>query len=199
MSAEFLQNILCLPMPSVAAWRAWLEAKHATEKSLFLIIYHKESGVDSVYYPDAVDEAMCFGWVDSTPKKRDEHSYYVLFARRNPKSLWSAVNKAKVERLIAEGRMAAAGLQMVALAKQTSTWTALDRVSNLEVPADLAAAFGPHPKARTNFDAFPPSARRGILEWIFTAKQPETRAKRIAETVRLAALNERANQWKKSS
>lgn len=198
MSAEFLQNIACLPMPSVAAWRAWLEAKHATEKSLFLIIYHKKSGVDSVYYPEAVDEALCFGWVDSTPKKRDEHSYYVLFARRNPKSLWSAVNKAKVERLLAEGRMAAAGLQMVALAKKTGTWSALDGVSALEMPADLAAAFSEEPQARIFFEAFPPSARRGILEWIFTAKRAETRAQRIAETVRLAAKNERANQWKKS-
>jgi len=198
MSAEFLQNIPCLPMPSVAAWRAWLETNHAIEKSLFLIIYHKESGVESVYYPQAVDEALCFGWVDSTPKKRDAHSYYVLFARRNPKSLWSAVNKAKVERLLAEGRMAAAGLQMVELAKITGTWTALDGVSALEVPADLAAAFEPLPEARAFFDAFPPSARRGILEWIFTAKQPDTRARRIAETVRLAAQNQRANQWKKS-
>lgn len=198
MSAEFLQNIACLPMPSASAWRAWLEARHAVEKSLFLIIYHKESGVDSVYYPEAVDEALCFGWVDSTPKKRDEHSYYVLFARRNPKSLWSAVNKAKVERLLAEGRMATAGLQMVALAKETGTWTALDGVSALEIPADLAAAFAEEPQARLYFEAFPPSARRGILEWIFTAKRAETRAQRIAETVRLAAKNERANQWKKS-
>lgn len=184
-------------MASVAAWRSWLVANHASEKSHFLIIYHKESGVPSVYYPEAVDEALCFGWVDSTPKKRDEQSYYVLFAKRNPKSLWSAVNKAKVERLLAEGRMAAAGLQMVALAKQTGTWTALDGVSALEVPADLEVAFQPFPQARAYFEAFPPSARRGILEWIFTAKQPETRAKRIAETVRLAAQNERANQWKK--
>lgn len=197
MSAELLQNIPCLPMPSVAAWRSWLAANHTSEKNLFLIIYHKESGVSSVYYPDAVDEALCFGWVDSTPKKRDEQSYYVLFARRNPKSLWSAVNKAKVERLQAEGRMAMAGLQMVELAKQTGTWTALDGVSALEVPADLEAAFELMPQARVFFDAFPPSARRGILEWIFMAKQYETRAKRIAETVRLAALNERANQWKK--
>ena len=197
MSAEFLQNILCLPMPSVAAWRAWLEANHATEKSLFLIIYHKKSGVESVYYPEVVDEALCFGWVDSTPKKRDEHSYYVLFARRNPKSLWSAVNKAKVERLLAEDRMAPAGLYMVELAKKTGTWTALDGVSALEMPADLEAAFATEPQARAYFEAFPPSARRGILEWILTAKRPETRSQRIAETVRLAAKNERANQWKK--
>lgn len=194
---ELLQNIPCLPMPSVAAWRSWLAANHASEKNLFLIIYHKESGVSSVYYPDAVDEALCFGWVDSTPKKRDEQSYYVLFARRNPKSLWSAVNKAKVERLMAEGRMAEAGLQMVALAKETGTWTALDGVSALELPEDLVQAFVNEPQARVYFEAFPPSARRGILEWIFTAKRPETRAQRIAETVRLAAQNERANQWKK--
>lgn len=184
-------------MADASQWRSWLEEHHVIEKSLFLIIYHKESGVPSVYYPEAVDEALCFGWVDSTPKKRDEQSYYVLFARRNPKSLWSAVNKAKVERLLAEGRMAAAGLQMVALAKETGTWTALDGVSALELPEDLVQAFANEPQARVYFEAFPPSARRGILEWIFTAKRPETRAQRIAETVRLAAKNERANQWKK--
>jgi len=195
---ETLQKIPCLPMPSKSAWRNWLELHHAAEKSLFLIIYHKESGVPSVYYPEAVDEALCFGWVDSTPKKRDAQSYYVLFARRNPKSLWSAVNKAKVERLLAEGRMAEAGQKMVAFAKETGTWTALDRVSALELPDDLAAAFVANPQAQAYFGAFPPSAKRGILEWIFTAKRPETRAQRIAETVRLAALNERANQWKKS-
>lgn len=184
-------------MADASQWRSWLEEHHVIEKSLFLIIYHKESGVPSVYYPDAVDEALCFGWVDSTPKKRDEQSYYVLFARRNPKSLWSAVNKTKVERLMAEGRMAEAGLQMVALAKKTGTWTALDGVSALELPEDLVQAFANEPQARVYFEAFPPSARRGILEWIFTAKRPETRAQRIAETVRLAAQNERANQWKK--
>lgn len=194
---ELLKNVLCLPMADASQWRSWLEEHHVIEKSLFLIIYHKESGVPSVYYPEAVDEALCFGWVDSTPKKRDEKSYYVLFARRNPKSLWSAVNKAKVERLLAEGRMAAAGLQMVALAKETGTWTALDGVSALELPEDLVQAFANEPQARLYFEAFPPSARRGILEWIFTAKRPETRAQRIAETVRLAAQNERANQWKK--
>lgn len=196
---ETLQNIVCVQMPTTTAWRNWLSQNHATEKSVFLIIYHKESGTPSVYYPEAVDEALCFGWVDSTPKKRDDQSYYVLFARRNPKSLWSAVNKNKVEKLVAEGRMAAAGLEMVALAKASGTWAALDGVSALEVPADLAQAFRAFPPAQVNFDAFPPSARRGILEWIFTAKRPETRAARIQETAQLAARNERANQWIRSA
>lgn len=178
---------------SAAAWRTWLSEHHGTEKAVWLIIYHKESGVPSVYYPEAVDEALCFGWIDSTPNKRDERSYYVFFAKRNAKSNWSGVNKAKVERLLAEGKMAKAGLEMIAMAKSTGTWTALDGVERLEVPGDLQEAFDANATAFAHWQNFAPSSRRGILEWILNAKKPETRAKRIHETVALAEDNIKAN------
>jgi uncharacterized protein YdeI (YjbR/CyaY-like superfamily) len=177
------------------AWRNWLEKNHVTAKSVWLIIYKKESGTSSVYYPEAVDEALCFGWVDSLVNKRDEVSYYQYFAKRKPKSNWSKVNKEKVEKLMEAGLMMPAGLAMVELAKQTGTWTALDEVEQSVVPADMQALLNKQPEAQANWDNFPKSVKRGILEWILNAKKPETRKLRVEETVRLAAQNIRANQY----
>ena len=177
-----------------AEWRQWLEQNHQSQKAVWLIIYKKQSGIPSVYYPEAVDEALCFGWIDSKAIKRDAQSVYQYFARRNPKSNWSGVNKEKVARLIAQGLMTAAGYQMIEIAKQTGTWTALDDVEQLQIPADLEALFRENKAAYENWNQFPRSARRGILEWILNAKRPETRQKRIEETVALAAVNKKANQ-----
>lgn len=177
-------------------WRDWLETHHQSEKSVWLIIYKKESDVESVYYPEAVDEALCFGWIDSKPNKRDEYSYYQFFSKRNPKSNWSKVNKAKVERLLAEGLMTAAGLEMIEIAKQNGTWTALDEVEKLSVPDDLQWAFQQNQVAFAFWEKFPPSSKRGILEWIQNAKRPETRQKRIEETVAKAEQNIRANHYR---
>ncbi|MBB3056846.1 YdeI/OmpD-associated family protein [Mucilaginibacter gotjawali] len=112
------------------AWRSWLQEFHLSEKSVWLIMYHKGSGVPSVYYNEAVEEALCFGWIDSKPNKRNEKSYYQFFAKRNPKSNWSKINKQKVEHLLALGLMASAGLEMIELAKTTGTWNALDQVDD---------------------------------------------------------------------
>ena len=174
-------------------WRKWLEKNHRSEKSVWLIIYKKESGIPSVYYPEAVDEAICFGWIDSKINKRDEFSYFQYFAKRNPKSNWSKVNKAKVEKLIQEGLMEEAGIEMIELAKKNGNWNALDGVENLDIPEDLQKAFKKSKKALDYWNHFPRSAKRGILEWILNAKRPETRANRIEETVRLAADNIKAN------
>jgi uncharacterized protein YdeI (YjbR/CyaY-like superfamily) len=178
---------------SEQTWRQWLEQNHLVEQSVWLVIYRKESNTPSVYYPEAVDQALCFGWIDSLPNKRDEHSYYQFFSRRNPKSNWSKVNKAKVERLQQEGMMHATGLAMVELAKVTGTWTALDQVEELSIPADLQILFDQNSTAWENWQQFSRSSRRGILEWILTAKRPETRQKRITETVTLAQKNVKAN------
>jgi uncharacterized protein YdeI (YjbR/CyaY-like superfamily) len=180
---------------SRAAWRDWLTENHATEQNVWLIIYHMKSATPSVYYDEAVDEALCFGWIDSVAKKRDEESRYQFFSKRKPKSNWSRVNKAKVERLIAADLMTSAGRVMIDLAKKTGTWTALDEVENLTIPDDMQVLLTANPTAKDYFTAFPRSVKRGILEWILNAKQAETRAKRIAETVRLAEKNERANQY----
>lgn len=178
------------------AWRRWLEKNHVAEKSVWLIIYKKQSKMPSVYYDEAVDEALCFGWIDSKPNKRDDESYYQFFSKRNAKSNWSKVNKAKVDKLLAEGRIAEPGLAAISLAKQNGTWIALDEIEEMIIPPDIDTAFNANPIARSNFEAFPKSVKKGILEWIINAKQPETKQKRINETVNLAAENIRANQFR---
>jgi uncharacterized protein YdeI (YjbR/CyaY-like superfamily) len=180
---------------SQESWRKWLSDNHENEKSVWLIIYKMESNIPSVYYSEAVDEALCFGWVDSLVNKRDNESYYQYFARRNPKSNWSKINKEKVASLMERGLMHKAGLSMVELAKKTNTWTALDDVDNLIVPSDMKQLFDAAPLAFENWEKFSKSTKRGILEWIYNAKQAETRQKRIEETVSLALQNIKANQY----
>jgi uncharacterized protein YdeI (YjbR/CyaY-like superfamily) len=148
-----------------------------------------------VDYDEAVEEALCFGWVDSKPNKLDEARSLLWFAPRKVGTGWSKPNKDRVERMMAAGLMAPAGLAKVEAAKKDGSWTALDAVERLEIPDDLAAALDARGQARTCWDAFPRSAKRGILEWIGNAKRPETRAKRVEETASLAEKNERANQW----
>ena len=177
-------------------WRKWLDKNHAKESSVWLIIYKKQSGTPSVYYDDAVDEALCYGWIDSKPNKRDDESYYQFFAKRNPKSKWSVVNKGKVQRLIKQERMAQAGLDSIEIAKKNGTWTALDEVDNSIVPEDLHKALDKNKTALKNFESFPKSSKKIILEWIANAKKPETRLQRIQETVEKAELNIRANHYR---
>jgi uncharacterized protein YdeI (YjbR/CyaY-like superfamily) len=177
-------------------WRKWLEKNHQSEKSVWLIIYKKESDTPSVYYPEAVDEALCFGWIDSKPNKRDENSYYQFFAKRNHKSNWSKVNKEKVAKLLEQGLMHISGLEMIEIAKQNGTWTALDEVENITIPDDLQKLFSKNKTAFENWEKFPRSSKRGILEWIMNAKKPETRQKRVEETVSLAEKNIKANHYR---
>ncbi len=143
----------------------------------------------SVNYAEALDEALCFGWIDSLPNKRDEKSFYLLFAKRNPKSNWSRVNKEKAAELIKQGRMEKAGMEMIELAKKSGTWDALNEVEETILPNDLKELFDENPVAASNWEQFPRSVKRGILEWIQNAKQPETRNRRIEETVRMAEKN----------
>jgi len=177
-------------------WRNWLKKNHQSEKSVWLIIFKKESNIPSVYYPEAVDEALCFGWIDSKPNKRDKNSYYQFFSKRNPKSNWSKVNKDKVANLIAQGLMHSAGFEMIAMARQNGTWTALDEVDQITIPDDLQQLLSKNNTALENWEKFPRSSKRGILEWIMNAKKPATRQKRIEETVSLAEKNIKANHYR---
>ena len=179
-------------------WRNWLEKNHQSEKSIWLIIYKKESETPSIYYPEAVDEALCFGWIDSKPNKRDEHSYYQFFSKRNPKSNWSKVNKVKVSNLMEQGLIHDSGLRMIEIAKQNGNWTALDEVEKITIPDDLKELFLKNKTAYDNWEKFPRSSKRGILEWIMNAKKTETRKKRIEETVQHATDNIKANHYKKT-
>ena len=181
-------------------WRAWLLENHTRTTGLWVISWRvdavrRDPNRIRVTYEDLVEEALCFGWIDSKPGKVDDDRTRLWLAPRQDKSAWSLPNKLRVERLIAAGLMHPAGLAKIATAQANGNWTKLDAVEALEIPPDLAAALATYPHAEENFAAFPRSAKRGILEWIIQAKRPETRAKRIAETARLAELNQRAHQW----
>jgi len=179
-----------------AGWRAWLAAHHTSAGSVWVAIPKKGSGLPPLPVEDVRDEALCFGFVDSAVRKLDERHSLLLVSPRRPGSGWSKVNKDAIARLEAAGLMTPAGRAKIDAAVADGSWTKLDAVDALEVPADLAAALGAHAGAAARFDAFPRSAKRGILEWIAQAKRPETRAARIAETAAKAALGERANQWR---
>ena len=179
---------------TLADWRAWLAANHTRPDGVWLITYRRASGKATFTYEQAVEEALCYGWIDGHTKTLDEARGMQWYAPRRAGSVWARTNKERVARLIADGRMTPAGLAKIEAAKADGTWALWDSVDTLAVPDDLAAALAAYPAARANFDAFPRSARHAILGWIATAKRPETRAKRIAETARLAQDNIRANQ-----
>ena len=180
------------------AWRTWLERNHTREEGVWLVTFKKRCGDRYVAYGAVVEEALCFGWIDSRPRKLDEDRTTLWLAPRQAGSGWSKLNKERAARMIAAERMAPAGLAKLEAAKADGSWNALDAVDALEVPPDLTEALAAYPQAGLHFDAFPPSVRRGILEWISSAKRPQTRAKRVRETARLAQDNERANQWRRS-
>jgi len=179
-----------------AAWREWLQDNHSRAPGVWLVTFKKGSGEPYLPYGEAVDEALAFGWIDSLPRKLDDKRTMLLMTPRKDGSSWSQLNKRRVERLIAEGRMAEAGFIKVKAAKKDGSWDRLNEVDALVMPLDLMAAFKADPLALEHFEAFPPSSRRGILEWILNAKRPETRARRIDETVRLASLNRKANHYR---
>ncbi|MFM9967467.1 MAG: YdeI/OmpD-associated family protein [Burkholderiales bacterium] len=177
-------------------WRTWLKKNHSQGAGIWLITFKKETGKPRIEYDAAVEEALCFGWIDSKPNKLDDERSLLWFAPRKAGTGWSKLNKERVERLIAQGLMTVAGLKKVRAAKEDGSWIALDAVEALEIPEDLRIALERQSKAAEYFAAFPRSVKRGILEWIQSAKKAETRAARVAETAKLAKENQRANQWR---
>jgi uncharacterized protein YdeI (YjbR/CyaY-like superfamily) len=193
--ASKLDGLQRVDLPSRTAWRNWLMDHHTQTEAIWLVRYKK--GHDKhVPWPEIVDEALCFGWIDSLPRKLDEDRSLLLISPRKPKSAWSEINRKNAEDLIAAGLMMPSGLKMVELAKKSGRWDALKSSDALEMPDDLGKAFAKSKSARSNFDAFPKSVKKAILEWINAAKKQETRASRIAETVDKAKDNIRANQWR---
>ena len=180
-------------------WRNWLAENHQTSKGVWLINYKKASNKPYLSYAEGVEEALCFGWIDSIKRTVDAERSKQYYSPRKPKSNWSKLNKERVEKLTAAGQIMEAGQKMIDLAKKTGTWTALDGVSNLEIPEDLQATLTLYENAEHHFSAFPASVKKGILEWILNAKTPETRMKRLVETASVAAENKRANQYVKKS
>lgn len=174
------------------AWRAWLEANHAAAQGAWLLICRRaDADVVGLDYETAVEEALCFGWVDSTSGRAEGGLRRLYFAPRRRRSLWAASNRARVERLMAAGRMAPAGLAAVERAKADGAWDILEQAERLEVADDLADALRARAPADVNFAAFPPSTRRMLLGWIATARRPDTRATRITRVVEAAAKDER--------
>jgi uncharacterized protein YdeI (YjbR/CyaY-like superfamily) len=179
-----------------AAFRKWLEQNHTTKSGIWLVYYKKTSGKPSISYPEAVKEALCFGWIDSKVKVLDDERYMQVFTPRKAKSVWSALNKKYIAELQGQKLMMPAGLKCIEVAKQNGMWESLDKVEALEIPEDLAKAFKKNKLARENFEKFPPSSRKVILHWIASAKRDETRQKRLEETVALAARNIKANHYR---
>jgi uncharacterized protein YdeI (YjbR/CyaY-like superfamily) len=177
-----------------ASWRAWLEEHHLRDTGVWLVSFKKATDKPRVDYDDAVEEALCFGWIDSLVRTLDDERAMQLFTPRKPRSPWSPSNRSRVERLVAAGLMQPAGRARIEEAKRDGSWEAYAVAESLEVPPDLRAAFAAGPaRARSSWDAFSPSSRRAILWWVHSAKRPETRARRIAQVVREAAHGRRAN------
>ena len=168
-------------------WRAWLEKNHAHSPGVWLVFYKKTSGKPTVRYDEAVEEALCFGWIDSLMKPVDDARYRQLFTPRKPKSRWSKPNKERVARMIAAGLMTDTGMEKIRAAKKDGTWTHMDAPDSLAVPPDLRKALNANKAARESFGRMPSGKKRQLLGWIHDAKRPETRQRRIAQVVEVAA------------
>lgn len=179
-----------------AEWRAWLAQNHASARGVWLVLRKKAAPVPNLSWAEAVQEALCYGWIDSKPRKMDDARSALYFAPRKAGSGWSAVNKGHIERLVAAGQMTAAGQARIDAAKADGSWTLLDSSEALEVPEDLKAALSGVSGAWEQWNAFPASARKALLQWIAQAKTAPTRSRRLTETAERAAQGLRANSWK---
>ncbi|MNJ91556.1 hypothetical protein D3C87_92080 [compost metagenome] len=177
-------------------WRQWLKENHSSNQSVWLVQYKQNSTKPSMSWSDSVNEALCFGWIDSTRKTIDEESFAQFFCKRKPTSNWSKINKAKVQRLIEEGLMAEAGFKSIEIAKKNGSWSILDDVEELIIPKDLEIAFQSQSGAEDFFNSLSKSVKKMILQWLILAKRPETRQKRIAETAELAAQKLKPKQFR---
>jgi uncharacterized protein YdeI (YjbR/CyaY-like superfamily) len=173
------------------AWRQWLDKNHLTQSSVWLLLYKKESGKPTISWGDAVEEALCFGWIDSKRQPIDEHHFRQFFSKRKPRGTWSKVNKEKIKLLTEQGLMSEAGLECVRKAKQNGSWTILDTVEKGAIPKGLEDAFKQYPGSKEYFTGLSKSVRKMILLWIVMAQKAETRDKRINEVASLAAQQQK--------
>ncbi len=170
------------------AFRAWLRKNHNKEKELWVIFYKKNAGVVSMPRDEALEEALCYGWIDSRVKGIDDKRYMQRYSPRKPNSVWSQVNKNLVKKLIQLKKMTKAGLKMVEAGKASGKWQKAYAMSGrIPMQRDLSAALNKHKKARTFFNSLSPSSRAQFINWINLAKRYETRKKRIDETVKRCA------------
>ncbi len=165
--------------PSV--WREWLVENHLSADSVWLVLHNKSSAKNSITWREAVDEALCFGWIDSKKVKIDTETSHQIFSKRRAKSTWSKINKDKVEELIACGKMSPAGYKSIEIAKENGSWTSLDSVEALVIPDELEEALAMRSEIKEAFLALSKSAKKLLLYKVSFAKRPETRQKKIAE------------------
>ncbi|MTI30816.1 hypothetical protein E1171_08335 [Cytophagales bacterium RKSG123] len=177
-------------------WRKWLEKNHQSKQSVWLVYFKSSTKVASVSWSEAVDEALCFGWIDSTKKTIDQERYMQYFSRRKPNSTWSKINKEKITKLIQKNLMTKAGFDSIKTAKQNGTWLIMDDVEKLILPKDLRIALYKNESSMEFFQSQSKSIKKAMLHWVIIAKRTETRKKRIAEIARLAAKGIRPNQFR---
>ena len=181
-----------------AEWRAWLEANHRASGGVWLITWKRRAGEPTVGYEEAVEEALCFGWIDGVIRRVDDDRLMEWFAPRRPKSTWSRTNKERVARLEAAGLMTEAGRRAVEIARANGSWESLDVIDALVVPDDLAVALAERPEARERFDASSVSVRRSALAWVYQARRPQTRAARVEQIAATAGRGDPiASLWQR--
>lgn len=181
---------------SRADWRIWLEENHQSKHSVWLVYYRVSTKIPSLSWSNAVDEALCFGWIDSTKKTIDEERYMQYFSRRKPKSMWSRINKEKVTKLIKNNLMTKAGFDSIETAKQNGSWTILDEVESLIIPEDLKEELANYKGSTEYFDSLSRSAKKILLHWVIFAKRSETRQKRIIEIAENASKKLKPKQFR---
>jgi len=172
-------------------WRQWLKKNHAKSPGIWLIYYKKSTGKAKLVYNDAVEEALCFGWIDSTLRPQDDECFMQRFTPRKPKSGWSGLNKKRIEKMTAEGLMTKAGLAKIEAAKKDGSWKSLDHIDVIQLPEDFEKALSKNKKARINFENFPPYTKKQFLYHINLAKTEATRKERIILCVNMSAANKK--------
>ena len=180
---------------SLAEWRKWLAKNHLSQQSVWLVFHSKSSKKPSITWSEAVDVALCFGWIDSKKIKIDHETSHQFFSKRKPNSTWSKINKEKVRQLTESGQITQAGYESIETAKQNGSWTILDEVEELIIPNDLEKSFRKHKGSKEYFLSLSKSARKIMLSWIVLAKRPEIRQKRIDEIAERAGQQQKPKQF----
>ena len=177
-------------------WRKWLELNHKKKDAVWLIFYKKKSPNHNLNWSESVDEALCFGWIDSVKRTIDTEKYQQYFSKRKAKSNWSKINKDKVKILIEQGLMKEEGYKSIEIAKKNDSWTILDEVEALVIPEDLKGEFENYKGSMEYFDSLSKSAKKILLYWVISAKRKETRQNRILEIAENASGNLKPKQFR---
>lgn len=177
-------------------WRKWLELNHNTKDAVWLIFYKKKSPNHNLSWSESVDEALCFGWIDSVKKTVDSETFKQYFSKRKANSTWSKINKDKVTSLIAQGLMTEKGYKSIEIAKENGTWSMLDQVEALEIPVELKEAMANYKGSAEYFDSLSKSDKKGLIYWVVSAKRKETKQKRVSVIVENACKNMKPKQFR---